>query len=162
MISNEIQTESIQVLKKQKMAPTSVLEVKKHSELAQLPSRGSLGAAGYDLFASKETLIKSKGKAIVPTDISIKLPLGTYGRIAPRSSLAVKHFLDVGAGVIDSDYRGLVGVVMFNFSDEDFNVKVGDRIAQLVVEKIETPTVVEVEELDLTTRGQGGYGSTGL
>lgn len=162
MISSETLSVTTGVLKKQKMNQEPVLQVKKHSDLAQLPSRGSLGAAGYDLFASKETIIKAKDKAIVPTDISIKLPFGTYGRIAPRSGLAVKHFLDVGAGVIDSDYRGLIGVVMFNFGDEDYNVKVGDRIAQLVVEKIETPTVVEVEDLDLTTRGQGGYGSTGL
>lgn len=64
--------------------------------------------------------IPAHGKSIVPTDISIALPMGTYGRVAPRSGLAVKHFLDVGAGVVDSDYRGPLGVVLFNFSDKDF------------------------------------------
>ena len=110
------------------------------------------------LYSSKDTTIPSKGKAIVPTDISIALPAGTYGRIAPRSGLAVKHFLDVGAGVVDSDYRGAVGVVMFNFSDVDYEgktrsvnflifiiVKCGDRIAQLILEKIAIVEVAEVE-----------------
>lgn len=94
------------------------LYVKKLSEFAQLPTRGSEGAAGYDLFAAHDTIIPAKGKALVPTDLSIALPEGTYGRVAPRSGLAVKHFLDVGAGVVDRDYRGPLGVVLFNFSDK--------------------------------------------
>lgn len=84
-----------------------------------------------------------------------------YGRVAPRSGLAVKHFLDVGAGVIDCDYRGAVGVVMFNFSDKDFQVTQGDRIAQLIIEKIAMLDVIQVEDLDDTDRGAGGFGSTG-
>lgn len=70
--------------------------------------------------SSSDIIIPAKGRAVVPTDIQIALPPGTYGRVAPRSGLAVKHFLDVGAGVIDEDYRGNVGVVLFNFSDADF------------------------------------------
>lgn len=81
---------------------------------------------------------------------------------APRSGLAWKHSIDVGAGVVDYDYRGNVGVILFNFSDVDFEVKVGDRIAQLILERIVTPEVVEVESLDETERGEGGYGSTGV
>ena len=81
---------------------------------------------------------------------------------APRSGLAWKHSIDVGAGVVDFDYRGNVGVILFNFSDIDFEVKVGDRVAQLILEKICTPDVVEVESLDETERGAGGYGSTGI
>lgn len=80
----------------------------------------------------------------------------------PRSGLAWKHSIDVGAGVIDADYRGPVGVILFNHSDMDFDVKVGDRIAQLIIEKIMTPDVVEVEDLDTTLRGEGGFGSTGI
>lgn len=90
---------------------------------------------------------------------------GYYGRIAPRSGLAVKHHIDVGAGVIDADYRGNVGVVLFNHSDADFKVTAGDRVAQLILEKIITPAVVEVDDLDAlgsTARGAGGYGSTGV
>lgn len=85
----------------------------------------------------------------------------TDGRIAPRSGLAVKHFIDTGAGVIDSDYRGEVKVLLFNHSEVDFEVKEGDRIAQLVIERIYTPEVVVVEELEESVRGAGGFGSTG-
>jgi len=90
------------------------------------------------------------------------VPDGTYGRIAPRSGLAVKKGIDVGAGVIDRDYTGQVGVVLFNNSDEDFEIKVGDRIAQLVIEKIATPEVQIVDDLEDTVRGVGGFGSTGV
>lgn len=77
--------------------------------------------------------------------------------------MAWKHSIDVGAGVIDADYRGPVGVILFNHSDTDFEVKVGDRVAQLIIEKIVTPNVVtEVEDLDETVRGEGGFGSTGV
>lgn len=82
--------------------------------------------------------------------------------VAPRSGLAWKHSIDVGAGVIDADYRGPVGVILFNHSDTDFEVKPGDRIAQLIIEKIITPEVLEVDDLDSTVRGEGGFGSTGV
>ena len=93
--------------------------------------------------------------------MSISVPPGTYGRIAPRSSLAWKNSLHVGAGVIDADYRGNVGVVLFNLSNEDFGIKQGDRIAQLILEKIVLAEVCEVSDLDETKRGSGGFGSTG-
>ncbi len=83
------------------------------------------------------------------------------GRIAPRSGLAVKHFIDTGAGVIDADYRGQVKVLLFNHADADFEIKEGDRIAQLVLERIYTPEVMEVQDLEATLRGAGGLGSTG-
>ncbi|MFS7962750.1 putative dUTP diphosphatase [Helianthus anomalus] len=139
-----------------------VFKVKKLSEKAVLPSRGSSLAAGYDLSSATDTKVPARGKALVPTDLSVAVPEGTYGRIAPRSGLAWKHSIDVGAGVIDADYRGPVGVILFNFSDVDFEVKVGDRIAQLIIEKIVMPEVVEVDDLDLTVRGAGGFGSTGV
>eukprot|EP00834_Sanchytrium_tribonematis_P004546 NODE_229_length_12207_cov_1.116700.p12 type:complete len:142 gc:universal NODE_229_length_12207_cov_1.116700:4899-4474(-) len=137
------------------------LLVQKLSENAKLPERHSEFAAGYDIFAAKDTVLKAQGKGIVPTDISMAIPNGYYGRIAPRSSLAAKHFIDVGAGVIDSDYRGPVGVVLFNFNSEDYEVKKGDRVAQLVIEKIGTPEVKEVATLPDSVRGSGGFGSTG-
>ena len=96
------------------------------------------------------------------TGLSISFPTGLYARIAPRSGLALKKFIDVGAGVVDSDYRGEVGVVLFNHGDQDFEVKMGDRIAQLILEKIDTPPVEEVQGLDDTVRGSGGFGSTGV
>ena len=90
------------------------------------------------------------------------VPHGTYGRVAPRSGLASKHFIDVGAGVIDEDYRGLLGVVLFNHSDTSFKVEQGDRIAQFICEKIAYPELLEVTEFDVTNRGTQGFGSTGM
>ncbi|KAI3825572.1 hypothetical protein L1987_07063 [Smallanthus sonchifolius] len=139
-----------------------VFKVKKLSDKAVLLSRGSSLAAGYDLSSATETKVPARGKALVPTDLSIAVPEGTYARIAPRSGLAWKHSIDVGAGVIDADYRGPVGVILFNYSDVDFEVKAGDRIAQLIIEKIMTPQVIEVYDLDSTVRGAGGFGSTGV
>ena len=89
------------------------------------------------------------------------MPDGTYGRVAPRSGLAWKNHIDVGAGVIDQDYRGNVGVVLFNHAEVDLEVTAGMRVAQLVLEKIMTPEIMEVDELDETERGAGGFGSTG-
>ncbi|XP_047967302.1 deoxyuridine 5'-triphosphate nucleotidohydrolase [Salvia hispanica] len=138
------------------------LRVKRLSEKAILPSRGSPLSAGYDLSSAVETKVPARGKALVPTDLSIAVPEGTYARIAPRSGLAWKHSIDVGAGVVDADYRGPVGVILFNHSDVDFEVKAGDRIAQLIIEQIVTPEVAEVDDLDSTARGSGGFGSTGV
>lgn len=143
-------------------ASTMKLFVKKQSATAQLPARATPEAAGYDLFANADLTITAKGKALVDTGIAIAIPAGYYGRIAPRSGLAHKFFIDVGAGVIDADYRGNVGVILFNFGEKDFAVKVGDRIAQLLIEKIANPDVVEVESLDDTVRKDGGFGSTGV
>ncbi|XP_015884627.3 deoxyuridine 5'-triphosphate nucleotidohydrolase-like [Ziziphus jujuba] len=142
--------------------PASFFRVKLLSDKAVVPSRGSPLSAGYDLSSAAEIKVPARGKALVPTDLSIAVPEGTYARIAPRSGLAWKHTIDVGAGVIDADYRGPVGVILFNHSDVDFEVKVGDRVAQLIIEKIITPEVMEVEDLDSTVRGSGGFGSTGV
>ncbi|KAF7847989.1 hypothetical protein BT93_L2386 [Corymbia citriodora subsp. variegata] len=142
--------------------PVSLLRVKKLSEKAFLPSRASPLSTGYDLSSAAEAKVPARGKALVPTNLSIAIPEGTYARIAPRSGLAWKHSIDVGAGVIDADYRGPVGVILFNHSDADFQVKAGDRIAQLIIEKIMTPDVLEVKDLDSTLRGEGGFGSTGV
>ncbi|PNP41413.1 hypothetical protein TGAMA5MH_06739 [Trichoderma gamsii] len=137
------------------------LQVKKLSPQGRLPTRGSAFAAGYDVYAARDTTVPARGKVLVDTDISIAVPAGTYGRIAPRSGLASKHFIDTGAGVIDADYRGPVKVLLFNHADADYEIKEGDRVAQLVLERIVTPDVVEVEELEESVRGVGGFGSTG-
>ncbi|XP_059769332.1 deoxyuridine 5'-triphosphate nucleotidohydrolase, mitochondrial isoform X2 [Balaenoptera ricei] len=131
------------------------------SEHATAPTRGSERAAGYDLYSAYDYTVPPMEKALVKTDIQIALPSGCYGRVAPRSGLAAKHFIDVGAGVIDEDYRGNVGVVLFNFGKEKFEVKKGDRIAQLICERIFYPEIEEVQVLDDTERGSGGFGSTG-
>merc|ERR1712207_58772 len=110
--------------------------------------RGSEHAAGFDLAASEAAVVKSGGKAIVKTGLSIAIPWGTYARLAPRSGLAAKRMLHVGAGVVDFDYRGEVGVVLFNHGSEDFEVAPGDRVAQLILEKICTPDVEEFGSVD--------------
>ena len=139
-----------------------ILRVQKLTNNAALPKRSTEGAAGYDLCAAQDCTIPASGKGLVKTGISISFPPGLYARIAPRSGLALKRFIDVGAGVVDADYRGEVGVVLFNHGDHDFEVKMGDRIAQLILERIDTPPVEEVQGLDSTVRGSGGFGSTGI
>ncbi|XP_060734478.1 deoxyuridine 5'-triphosphate nucleotidohydrolase, mitochondrial [Tachysurus vachellii] len=138
-----------------------VLKFVKLTEHATTPTRGSAKAAGFDLYSAYDYTIAPMDKAIVKTDLQIAVPSGCYGRVAPRSGLAAKHFIDVGAGVVDEDYRGNVGVVLFNFGKETFEVKKGDRVAQLVCERICYPDLQELETLDETERGAGGFGSTG-
>ncbi|KAI1176647.1 deoxyuridine 5'-triphosphate nucleotidohydrolase [Nemania sp. FL0916] len=137
------------------------LMVKKLSDKARLPTRGSEFAAGYDMYSSQAATVPARGKVLVDTDIAIAVPAGTYGRVAPRSGLASKHSIQTGAGVIDADYRGQVKILLFNHSDVDYSIAEGDRIAQLVIERIYTPAVVEVAELEASVRGAGGFGSTG-
>jgi len=137
-----------------------VLQVKKLSEHAQIPRRGTSGAAGYDLFAAVSTTILPGHRQLISTDISMAIPPGNYGRIASRSSLALKG-IDVAGGVVDSDYRGCVGVILVNNSKVEFVVERGNRIAQIIIEKIITPDVEVVDELSDTQRGEGGWGSTG-
>ncbi|CAH2054573.1 unnamed protein product, partial [Iphiclides podalirius] len=132
------------------------------TEHAFPPVKGSEKAAGFDLKSAYDYVVLARGKELVKTDLQIQLPSGCYGRVAPRSGLAVKNFIDVGAGVIDEDYRGNVGVVLFNHSDQDFIVKKGDRIAQLICERIYYPELEEVTTLTETERSSGGFGSTGL
>ncbi len=130
---------------------------------SKIPVRSSALAAGMDLFSATSGVVSKRSRALFPLDIAIQLPPGTYGRIAGRSGLALKWGIDVAAGVIDADYRGPVGVVLVNNSDEDFAVQPGDRIAQLILERIAMPKIVEVDAdgLSDTRRGAGGFGSTG-
>jgi dUTP pyrophosphatase len=139
-----------------------MLQVKRLSENATLPILGSPLAAGYDLASAVDTRVPARGKALVPTDLAIVLPENVYGRVAPRSGLAWKNHIDVGAGVIDRDYRGNVGVVLFNHGSEDLHISKGDRIAQLILERYEVAQIVEVDDFETTLRGEGGFGSTGL
>lgn len=138
------------------------LFVKKLCDHATTPSRGSPLAAGYDLSSSEDVSIHRGTRGLVGTGIAFTVPEGTYGRIAPRSGLAVKKGIQVGAGVIDRDYTGEVKVVLFNHGDETFEIKKGDRIAQLIVERCETPEIQLVTDLEDTQRSSGGFGSTGV
>ena len=137
------------------------LGIKKLSFDALLPTRGSICSVGYDLYSNCDGVIPTSERMLVSTGISVVLPNGVYGRVAPRSGLAVKHGIQVGAGVIDPDYTGEVKVVLFNHGEKDFEVKKGDRIAQLILEKCETPLIEEISIVEDTERGSGGFGSTG-
>ena len=140
------------------------LLVKRLSTRATLPTRGSAQAAGYDLSSAVdgEVVIPAGGRALISTDVAIAVPPGHYGRVAARSGLGVRHGIDVGGGVIDQDYRGAVSVLLFNHGSEDFAVRCGDRVAQLILERISTPEVIEVADLEPTDRGAAGFGSTGV
>ena len=137
-----------------------VVKIKRLNVNAKLPMRGTEGAAGYGMSAAQAAVVLAHGKCLVKTGLAMALSPRCYGRVEPRSGLALKKFIDVGAGVIDADYRGEVGVVLFNFGEEDFVVNMGDRIAQLIFEKIKTPTTKESDELEGNDRGAKGYGST--
>jgi dUTP pyrophosphatase len=150
------------------MTMTDTLKIKLLSDNAEAPSYGSAHAAGMDLRACFDgpavaARIEPGERALIKTGIAVAIPPGHYGRIAPRSGLALKQGVDVLAGVIDEDYRGEIGVILLNTDIENpVMVKHGDRIAQLIIEKISRPVVTVVENLDESDRGAGGFGSTGV
>ena len=143
------------------MKTSNTLRVKLLSPKATLPVKGTSLAAGYDLSSAQQLIISINRRAVVQTDISISVPKGTYRRIAPRSRLAVKHGITTGAGVIDADYTGPVGIVLFNHGNQEFQIREGDRIAQLILEQIANKPVIEVWELTQTQQGDKGFSSTG-
>lgn len=140
------------------------LMFKKLVNHAIIPESKHATDAGYDLYSKDVGVIPAHGKGIVKTGIAMALPRGTYGRIAPRSSVAWKNHIDVGAGVIDENYRGEIGIVLFNHGYEDYEYEAGERVAQLIIETYHKPEVIVLgddEPLDTTDRGAGGFGSTG-
>lgn len=129
---------------------------------AKPPSRATERAAGIDLFSAESITIPSKERRVVSTDLCLDIPPNCYGRIAPRSGLAVKYGIDIGAGVIDEDYTGIIKVVVFNFGDEQYTIDIGDRIAQLICERIFIPRLYEGKNISKESeRGTKGFGSTG-
>lgn len=137
------------------------LQVVLTSEHATAPMRATAGAAGFDLYSAEAAILEPGKRKLFRTDLKVSVGPGRYGRIAPRSGLAIKQGIDTMAGVIDADYTGLVGVALVNLGQEPFEVAVGDRIAQLVLEVIHRPDVEVVPHLDKTARGADGFGSTG-
>lgn len=140
---------------------TRPLLIQRLSPDATLPTRGSPHAAGYDLYAPLPVLIPTGGRQLVLTGIALAIPPGHYGRIAPRSGHALKLGLHILAGVIDEDYRGEIAVLALNTGHEPVRLPAGAKIAQLILERISTPEVVEVHALPTTDRGEAGFGSTG-
>lgn len=131
-----------------------------------LPHYETLASAGMDLRANIESpiVLKTLERAIVPTGIFIELPVGYEAQVRPRSGLAAKKGISVlnAPGTIDADYRGEVGVILVNLSSEEFTIENGERIAQMVIAEHERAEWEEVETLSETTRGSGGFGSTGI
>ena len=147
-------------------------------EDAQVPSQANSSDAGYDLFSTEHITLEPFQRKLVSTGICVEIPQGFYGRIAPRSGLACKKGIDVMAGVIDSGYRGEIKVLLINLNFEGYNlapnafesmfgsnnkteIKPGDRIAQLIIEKYHHADWVEMKTLKTSERGCGGFGSSG-
>jgi dUTP pyrophosphatase len=128
-----------------------------------LPERATFGAAGQDLRASHHAVIPPGKHGIVRTGFAMAIPDGFVGMVCPRSGLAARHGVTVlnAPGIVDSDYRGEVGVILINLGSEQFQVAPGDRVAQLVLAHYRPADFLEVVALDATERGQGAYGSTG-
>lgn len=141
------------------------LLIQKLIDAAILPTRNNDLDAGYDLYAFNKTIVPAWGKAIVSTQISVGLPPGTYGRVASRSGLSVKNDLEVGAGVIDRGYTGEIKIVVRNFSDNEYTINHGDKIAQLILEQCRQCPIKHVRSLQdvmgRSVRGVQGFGSSG-
>jgi len=154
------------------------VKIKKLRPDAYIPTKAHKNDAGYDLYAVDRVVLKPFERKVIPIGISIEIPEGYYGRVAPRSGHAVKSGIDVMAGVVDATFRGQVGVVLINLAvlgselnpsqetvlfggKNDFVIKPGDKIAQIIFEKIGDAEFEEVNEHSETDRGSGGYGSTG-
>ena len=139
---------------------SEVLQVVKITERATFPSKAYEKAAGHDLYSAYDYKIPPQGKEKVVTDIRVKVPEGTYGRIAPKSGPAMQNHISIGAGVVDEDYTGNLSILVFNLSNSEFDIKTGDSIAQLICERIAHPTLIEVSSLTQTERGEKGFGSS--
>jgi dUTP pyrophosphatase len=126
------------------------LQIQKLVPEAYLPSLPSPGAAGYDLYAYTECVVEPGRRLVVPLGFTVQIPEGLYGRLAARTGLSVKHGLGVLGGVVDPDYQGEVKVILYNTDRHPFVIHPGYRIAQLILERYETPDIHEIETIDLT------------
>lgn len=144
---------------------TIEMPTQKLSESAVVPKNAYNGDAGYDLHATEDVTLKPFQRALIPTGLAIQIPDGYAGFVLPRSGLALKQGLSLvnAPGLIDSNYRGELKAIAINLDPQnDIEVKKGDRIAQLVIMRVESINFVEVDELDSSERGAGGFGSSGV
>jgi dUTP pyrophosphatase len=141
----------------------NIVSVKKLTQTAQLPAKAHEDDAGFDLYSDRDFIVYPETRRLIGTGIAVAIPRGYYGRIAPRSGLAFKNGIDVLAGVVDAGYRNEVGVILINFGDKPFEIKNGDRVAQLIIEKVDPFKIEEVKEFFTNThRGMSGWGSSGV
>jgi dUTP pyrophosphatase len=136
------------------------LSFKRLDPKALLPTRGSPSAAGLDLYSIEAVSLQPRQRRLIRTGLAVDIPEGYYGRLAPRSGLATQKGIDVLAGVIDADYRGEIGCLLYSAGDEIIELPAQTKICQLIIEKIITPEAVWVDSLAETSRGSGGFGST--
>lgn len=138
-----------------------VLKVKLLSENAKMPTRGTPGSSGLDVYTPIDVFIQPRKDVLIPLDLAFEIPFGWDLSVYNKSGIATKKKLDRGADLIDSDYRGNCHIHFFNNSDECVQFKKGDKISQLVMREVWMGELVQVDELSDTERGEGGFGSTG-
>src|SRR3954470_15294793 len=153
---------SVNMIKKEEPKDEhNILKIKKLSNDAKIPQTQSAGAIGLDLYANQTQVIPAGQRKLVPSGVAMEIPEGHYGRVAPRSSLSLKN-IDIGAGVIDPDYRGEVKALVINNSNEDLQINKHDRVAQVILEQAIVPKIQEVKQLSGTARNDKGFGSTNV
>ena len=135
--------------------------VKLLNENSEAPTKAHRSDAGYDLYASEDTVVVGRQRTTIKTGVSFDMPEGLAGLIWPRSGLSVKKGIDVLAGVVDAGYRGEIMVCLYNTSDEDVEINRGDRIAQIIFQEVPAISLLLREELETSQRGSNGFGSTG-
>jgi len=141
------------------------IKVKLLDKSLPVPNYAHKGDAGVDLYSAIDCIVKSFERKLIPTGIKVSIPQGYAGFVQPRSGLAIKHGIALvnSPGLIDSGYRGQICVIMVNLDkDNEFKIKKGDKICQFVIKKKKAAEFVEVDELDESERGEGGFGSTGI
>ncbi len=156
-----MEIEGIATLVRIKNVPVRVTRIGEHS--LPLPKRETAGSAGYDIMSSVDYSVYPGMVCKIPTGFSYEIPIGFFGRVCPRSGMALKHSVTVinSPGTIDCDYRGEVCVLLINHGEKKLEIKAGDRIAQIIFEKYYDFDITESKELSITERGIGGFGSTG-
>jgi dUTP pyrophosphatase len=137
------------------------VKVKRLQDGARLPAHATDWSAGADLHCAEAFTLQPGERKLVPTGLAIEIPPGYYGRVAPRSGLAVRHGIDTLAGIIDSDFRGELKVALINLGDQPVSFDTGERVAQLIIERAASCDYIWSEELSETERAEGGFGSTG-
>jgi len=142
----------------------TIIKIKKMHEKAVIPHYEHEGDAGLDLYSCEDMILYPGDRKLVPTGLQVEIPKGYEMQIRPKSGLALKKGITIPntPGTVDSGYRGEVGVILLNTSGEIFEIKAGEKIAQAVIAKVEQAMIEEASELSDTSRGGGGFGSTGL
>jgi len=141
-----------------------VVRVKRLSEEVKLPKKALPADAGYDVFANEQVVLQPGERKLIGTGLKIAIPNGYEAQVRPKSGLAINYGITVlnTPGTIDPNYRGELKVILINLSDREVRIEKGQKIAQIIFNKVETPEIVEVDELDETERNEKGFGSTGL